>query len=114
MPRSAQIGLILVAFASSLVAGVPHGELGEPQSVSVSVNWSAPLRTVVTSAQIEVDVMPFLARTTQGGVVPVAFCSSSLRGRLGAGDFNGYVTALANLGAEYVRYSPWFGQHRQP
>ena len=62
-----------------------------PSRVSVSVDWSAVLRTVQTSSQIETDVMPFLGRTPDGG------------------DFNGYMSALQNLGAEYMRFSPWFG-----
>jgi hypothetical protein len=36
-------------------------------------------------------VMPFLGRTPDGG------------------DFNGYLNALQNIGAEYMRFSPWFG-----
>lgn len=65
-------------------------------AVDVAVQWAKPpMRAdVVTSAQIEVDVMPFLGRTDEGG------------------DFNGYYSALSGLGAEYVRYSPWFGYPR--
>ncbi len=62
-----------------------------PLRVLASVNWSAVLRSVQTSSQIETDVMPFLGRTPDGG------------------DFNGYMNSLQNIGAEYMRFSPWFG-----
>jgi hypothetical protein len=62
-----------------------------PGPIHATVDWSAVLRTVKTSAQIETDVMPFLGRTPDGG------------------DFNGYLNALQNIGAEYMRFSPWFG-----
>lgn len=52
--------------------------------VSVIVDWNKTLRTTTTSAQIEVDVMPFLGRTHAGG------------------NFNDYYEALSNLGAESV------------
>eukprot|EP01051_Picozoa_sp_SAG22_P013847 SAG22_NODE_1605_length_4014_cov_1.785696_1_plen_426_part_00 len=58
----------------------------------VTVDWTHPKPAkVVTSAQIEVDFMPFLSRSKDGG------------------DFDGYYEALSNLGAEYMRFSPWFG-----
>ena len=60
-------------------------------NVQVSVDWSSPpLKVATTAATVEVDVMPFLGRTHEGG------------------PFNGYITALENLGAEFVRFSPWF------
>jgi hypothetical protein len=40
-------------------------------------------------ATVEVDVMPFLGRTSYGG------------------PFDGYYSALSNLGAAYVRFAPW-------
>jgi len=46
------------------------------------------LRRVMANGT-KVDVMPFLGRTDYGG------------------PFNAYYEALANLGAEYVRYAPW-------
>ena len=87
-------------FYTSASAHRPHGpppSSANATSVDVNVSWSGPsLRTVRTSAQIEVDVMPFLGRTSEGG------------------DFNGYYAALQNLGAEFVRFSPWFGCERRP
>ena len=59
-------------------------------NITVAVDWASPVRTAFTSATVEVDVMPFLSRSGEGG------------------PFDGYFTALSNLGAEYVRYSPWF------
>ena len=44
----------------------------------------------------EVDVMPFLGRTSEGG------------------PFNAYYEALSTLGAEYVRLSPWLPNPRVP
>ena len=38
--------------------------------------------------------MPFLGRTSEGG------------------DLNGYWNALSNVGAEYVRFAPWFPNPR--
>eukprot|EP01051_Picozoa_sp_SAG22_P016886 SAG22_NODE_2485_length_2523_cov_1.682756_2_plen_129_part_00 len=64
-----------------------------PAAINITVaveGWTAPVRTASTSATVEVDVMPFLSRSGEGG------------------PFDGYFTALSNLGAEYVRYSPWF------
>ena len=59
--------------------------------VDVSVAWgSAPLRTTSTAATVEVDVMPHLARVKEGG------------------SFDGYFSAVQNLDAAFVRYSPWF------
>ena len=62
--------------------------------IDVAVNWTAPLRTTQTAATVEVDVMPFLARVDDGG------------------PFDGYMTALENLGATHVRLAPWFGYPR--
>ena len=62
---------------------------------TVVVDWaSPPLRTVSTAATVEVDVMPFLGRTPKGG------------------PFESYFTALSNLGATHVRFSPWYGYPR--
>ena len=62
---------------------------------SVSVDWQNAVRkNVVTSAQIEVDFMPFLDRNSRDG------------------NFDGYYTALSDLGAENMRFSPWFGYPR--
>eukprot|EP01050_Picozoa_sp_SAG11_P000751 SAG11_NODE_26_length_23420_cov_40.459886_17_plen_184_part_00 len=73
---------------------VPHAaapQVAPAPPISVAVDWSVVLRTVKTSSQIETDVMPFLSRSANGG------------------DFNGYYNSLQNLGAEYMRFSPWFG-----
>lgn len=59
--------------------------------VDITVQWDAPaLRTVITAATVEVDVMPHLSRTPEGG------------------SFDGYFAAVESLGASYVRFSPWF------
>ena len=65
--------------------------LARSADVKVTVDWTAPPTKVVsTAATVEVDVMPFLGRTSEGG------------------PFNAYAEALGNLGAEYVRFSPWY------
>ena len=65
--------------------------LARSADVQVTVDWTAPPTKVVsTAATVEVDVMPFLGRTSEGG------------------PFNAYIEALSNLGAEYVRFSPWY------
>ena len=62
-----------------------------PPTYTVAIDWSKPLRTgVTTAATVEVDVMPHLSRVDEGGSFP------------------GYYSALSNLGARYVRFSPWF------
>ena len=43
-----------------------------------------------TAATVEVDVMPQLGRTPEGG------------------PFAGYEAALSNLGANFVRFAPWY------
>ena len=43
-----------------------------------------------TAATVEVDVMPHLGRTPEGG------------------PFAGYEAALSNLGANFVRFAPWY------
>ena len=57
----------------------------------VTVDWDTPIKTVHTAATIEVDVMPHLGRTKEGG------------------DFDGYYQTLQNLKAGFVRFAPWFG-----
>ena len=57
---------------------------------TVKVDWASSLRRVTTASTVEVDVMPHLARTTHGG------------------SFDGFQQAISNLGAKYVRYSPWY------
>ena len=68
-----------------------RGPAPPPPPILASVDFTKVLRTVKTSAQIETDVMPFLGRTPDGG------------------DFNGYFNSLQNMGAEFMRFSPWFG-----
>lgn len=63
-------------------------------SYNVTFDFSATMRTVSTAATVEVDVMPFLSRTTSGG------------------PFGAYYEALSSLGAEYVRFAPWFPNPR--
>ena len=64
--------------------------LASAQKVSVTPDWSTSTRTVTTAATVEVDVMPFLGRTPDGG------------------PFDGFFEAMQNLDATYVRYSPWY------
>ena len=47
----------------------------------VTPNWTSSFRTTSTAATVEVDIMPHLARTPEGG------------------SFGGYATALHDLGA---------------
>jgi len=62
--------------------------------IHLTVDWSSSFRTTTTAATVEVDVMPQLARTqNQSG-------------------FGGYMRALQQLGASYVRFAPWFGYPR--
>ena len=56
----------------------------------VTPNWTSSFRTTSTAATVEVDIMPHLARVPEGG------------------SFGGYATALHDLGAAYVRFSPWY------
>jgi len=62
--------------------------------LTLNVDWTKVLTRTSTAATIEVDVMPFLGRTNFGG------------------SFNAYYEAMTNLGAEYVRYAPWFPNPR--
>jgi hypothetical protein len=70
----------------------PAPPLGPRLNLTLSVDWdkSKVHNTASTSATVEVDVMPFLSQSGEGG------------------PFDAYFTALSNLGAEYVRYSPWY------
>ncbi len=61
--------------------------------VTVNIDWEESLAQTATAATIEVDVMPFLGRTTYGG------------------PFNSYYEALSNLGSEYVRWDSHFLSH---
>lgn len=57
----------------------------------VQFNWANTSAVSTTTAPtVEVDVMPQLARVNEGGSFP------------------GYASAISNLGARYVRFSPWY------
>eukprot|EP01062_Namystynia_karyoxenos_P000520 TRINITY_DN10188_c0_g1_i1.p1 TRINITY_DN10188_c0_g1~~TRINITY_DN10188_c0_g1_i1.p1 ORF type:complete len:646 (+),score=94.18 TRINITY_DN10188_c0_g1_i1:65-2002(+) len=77
--------LRLAAAVTALVAG-----LAGAADVTVAPRWSAPLRNVTTAATVEVDHMPFLSRTNEGG------------------PYWAYASALRQLGAAYVRFAPWY------
>eukprot|EP00965_Chrysotila_dentata_P204433 6182333-Pleurochrysis_carterae.AAC.2 len=62
--------------------------------MNVTVLWESGFNISSTAATVEVDVMPHLARVPEGG------------------SFAGYSVALENLGAKYVRFSPWYGYPR--
>ena len=68
---------------------------GGPEITLGAIDWSAPpLKVASTASTVEVDVMPFLSRVQEGG------------------PFDAYFTALSDLGAEFVRFSPWYGYPR--
>ena len=58
----------------------PPTPLPTANKVTVAVDWTSPAVTASTSATVEVDVMPFLSRSHEGG------------------PFDAYMTALSNLG----------------
>ena len=64
---------------------------------TVQVDWgAAPVATASTAATIEVDCCePFLTRD------PAAHVN-------GGGPFGSYTTAMQDLGAEFVRWAPWY------
>ena len=55
---------------------------------TITADFTRVTSTTKTAATVEVDVMPFLGRTPEGG------------------PFNGYFEALSNLGSDFVRYAP--------
>ena len=71
------------------IVAVPVAASRLPEATAVDL----PLSTN-TAATVEVDVMPFLGRTSSGG------------------PFGAYYEALSGLGAEYVRFAPWFPNPR--
>ena len=75
---------------AAAAAGVLAATAAAAPDVSVTFDWSTVVQRTHTAATVEVDVMPFLGRTSFGG------------------PFAGYYEALENLGAEYVRMAPWF------
>ena len=76
--------LLLPPLAGRAGAGPP-----QEQTIEIGVDWAAPpARVASTASTVEVDVMPFLGRTPEGG------------------PFDGYFEALSNLGSDFVRYAP--------
>eukprot|EP00666_Eupelagonemidae_sp_cell4sb_P012218 gene12218-18228_t len=71
-----------------------RGAAAAPLAASVRVDWGAEAGRSRTAATMEVDVMPFLGRTRYGG------------------PFRAYSDALSGLGAEFVRFAPWFPNPR--
>ena len=63
-------------------------------SITVSVDWTKPTTTTSTAATVEVDVMPFLGEADWGG------------------PYAKYHQSLAELGSDFVRFSPWFANPR--
>ena len=76
--------------SNSITRGEAPGAV--PASADLTVSWDPEqlIKVASTAATVEVDVMPFLGRTLEGG------------------PFNSYFEALSDLGAEFVRFSPWF------
>ncbi len=63
----------------------------EQGCVKVAIDFgSAPVVNASTASTVEVDVMPFLGRTPEGG------------------PFEAYFEALSNLGSDFVRFAPWY------
>ena len=69
-----------------------------PPPLQIAIDWSAETRRTSTSATVEVDVMPFLAR--QPATDP--FITQHY-----GGSFEKYFDALASLNASFVRFAPW-------
>ena len=117
MPMPRPMPMLFTAFAFALFASAANIPAGaQPASASASasgpgaaalhqmvvepIDWAAaPLIVASTASTVEVDVMPFLSRTRPA-------CEKA--GTCTAGPFDAYYEALQNLGAEYVRYSPWY------
>ena len=89
-------------------------------SIGVEINWQDVKITTNTAATIEVDVMPFLGRTDYGGPFNAYYqvrlrSMSSKRTRTYPPrhiQYHGCYQALSDLGAEFVRYAPWFPNPR--
>lgn len=83
--RPGAVVQLLAAAAATATAPCP-----DTGCVEVLVDFSAaPVVVASTSSTVEVDVMPFLGRTAEGG------------------PFTGYFEALSNLGSDFVRFAPW-------
>jgi hypothetical protein len=88
LPTPHEPGIISGVCAHSPPAPAPRAV------VQVTVNWSQIVAVTPTAATVEVDVMPFISRTDWGG------------------PFQSYYTLLSGLGAEFVRFAPWFPDPR--
>lgn len=79
--------MLLLLVAAVAIAG----------NYTVMVDWgAAPVTVASTAATIEVDCCePFLTRD------PAAHLN-------GGGSFSSYTTAMQDLGAEFVRWAPWY------
>ena len=84
--------LFMMTFCMNLI--IAAGALGATDEFTLNIDWKSLRRTVTTAATVEVDVMPHLGRTPHGG------------------PFNGYMSALSNLGSRFVRFSPWYAYPR--
>lgn len=84
--------MIACSILTSALATPPTVDISStPPTVDISVSWDdPPVRTTATAATVEIDVMPHLARVNEGG------------------SFDGFFAAVQNLGASYLRYSPWY------
>ena len=67
---------------------------GRPTGIEIGVDWETELVRTRTAATVEVDVMPFLGRTSLGG------------------PHDKYVQPLGALGAVYVRMATWWPNPR--
>jgi len=68
-----------------------------PTPIAVGVDWNAaPLVVASTAATVEIDCCePFLTRDPRAHVH-------------GGGPFSAYFNAMKDLGAEFVRFAPWY------
>jgi len=78
-------------FAVTCLAWYAQRVSGDTVGIQVE-SWDNKNRgiTVNTASTIEVDIMPFLARVSEGG------------------PFKAYQKSLQELGAEFVRFAPWY------
>eukprot|EP01045_Picozoa_sp_COSAG04_P015524 COSAG04_NODE_1231_length_7676_cov_2.067705_5_plen_133_part_00 len=98
--------VLLLGAASSLLRASSSGGPGDPpapthahagSSFTVGVDWASPaLTTASTAATVEVDCCePFLTRDPEAH-------------RDGGGPFAPYMVAMQDLGADFVRWAPWY------
>ena len=92
---------LLLVSALALAHAAPVAPSPTPpahaRKYTVAVDWAAPpAATASTAATIEVDCCePFVTRD------PAAHLN-------GGGPFGSYTTAMQDLGAEFVRWAPWY------